>query len=200
MTAVLFPLGRGAMSLFNMKWRRVTVHTIVAEFLRSERHKLRQLPPAELTLIDQPNMNDPSENHARLRYLAEIRRQLIGEIPPDTQWYKVISLTDAELLELHIIGRCGWDNLSDQNQLLSVAARSPEPMNSQPSNWRVPILWGHERTGPFTIIEGNHRLIGYASHGQKSGLSIPVFVGLSNTPCFWHIFDAPQKLVNDFWQ
>jgi hypothetical protein len=61
-------------------------------------------------------------------------------------------------------------------------------MHSPPSNWGTPILWGHDRKGPFTIIEGNHRLVAYASQANKSGLSVPVFVGLSKTPCFWHIF------------
>jgi len=185
-----------------MKWRRVAVHAVVAEFLRSERHKLAASPPGALALIDQPNIADPSENHARLRYLAWIRRQLLGEIPPDTRWYKVCSLTDAELPELYVIGRCGFDDPygRDQNDLQSVALRRPEPISSPLSNWGAPILWGHDRTGPFTIIEGNHRLLAYASQSSKPGLSVPVFVGLSNTPCFWHIFDAPNKLVNDFWK
>jgi hypothetical protein len=189
-------------SLIGMRWRRVTVHEVVAAFLRSERYKFTMVPLDVLALIDHPNIVDPSQNHARLRYLASIRRQLLGEIPPDTRWYKVWTLIDAELPEIYVIGRCGFDDPygRDRNELQRVASRRPEPMNSQPSTWGTPILWGHDRTGPFTIIEGNHRLIAYASQGQKSGLSVPVFVGLSNTPCFWHIFDAPNKLVNDFWK
>lgn len=189
-------------SLIDMKWRSVTVHAVVAEFLRSERHRLIALPRDALALIDQPNIVDPPENHARLRYLALIRRQLLGEIPPDTRWYKVCTLTDGNLPELYVIGRCGFDDPCgrDQNELQSVASRRPEQMNSAPPNWESPILWGHDRSGPFTIIDGNHRLIAYASQGQRSGLSVPVFVGLSQTPCFWHIFDPPNKLVNDFWR
>lgn len=184
-----------------MKWRRVTVHAVVAEFLRAERHKLRWLPPTAFALIDQANTGDPAENHARLRYLASIRRQLLGEIPPDTRWYKVHTLTDANLIELHVIGRCGFDDPfgRDQNELKKVAVRRPEPLSSQPAHWGSPILWGHSKTGPFTIIEGNHRLIGYASQTQAPGLSVAVFVGLSRTPCFWHVFDAPNKLVNHLW-
>jgi hypothetical protein len=180
----------------------VNVHAVVAEFLRSERHKLTVLSPDELRLIDQPNIVEPSENHARLRYLALIRRQLVGEIPPDTQWFRVCTLTDAELTELYVIGRCGFEGSSenDDHQLQSFASSRPQTMNSPPSNWGAPILWGHEKKGPFTIIEGNHRLVAYASQAHKSGLSIPVFVGLSKTPCLWHIFDAPKKLVNDFWK
>jgi hypothetical protein len=99
-------------SLINMKWRQVTVHAVVAEFLRSERHKLATLPPDALALIDQPNVGNPPENHARLRYL----RCLLGEIPPDTRWYKVCTLTDAELPELYVIGRCGYDDPCGRDQ------------------------------------------------------------------------------------
>jgi hypothetical protein len=189
-----------------MQRRPMTVHAVVAEFLRSERDKVLALPPAELPpdalpRIDQPNIVDPSENHTRLRCLALIRRWLLGEIPPDTRWYKVYTLTDAELPELYVIGRCGFEGSSegDNHQLQSFASSHSQTMNSSPSNWGTPILWGHERRDPFTIIDGNHRLVAYASQAYKSGLSIPVFVGLSKTPCFWHIFDAPNKLVNDFW-
>jgi hypothetical protein len=148
------------LSLIDMRWRAVSVHTVVAEFLRSERHKL-MAPTDELPLIDQPNISDPSENHARLRCLACIRRQLLGEIPPDTRWYKVFTLTDAELIELYVIGRCGFEGSleSDDHNLQNFASSHPLTMNSPPSNWGTPILWGHERRGPFTIIEGNHRLV-----------------------------------------
>src|SRR6266513_1936205 len=82
------------MSLANMAWNRVSVHEVVAEFLRGERHRFEHsLPSAEMALIDSPNISDPRENHARLRYLYCSRGRLIGEIPPETQWYEVRNLT-----------------------------------------------------------------------------------------------------------
>ena|SRR5712691_10722761 len=189
------------MSLARMLWNRVTVHEVVAEFLRSERHKFMQsISSAEMALIDSPNARDPQANHARLRYLYCIRAQLIGEIPPDTQWYEVRNLTDEELSELHVIARCGWDSPSDKNELLRVASRLPKQLISRPTVWERPILWGHEKAGPFTIIEGNNRLVAYAYKGQQSGLMIPALVGLSSTPCFFHIFDPPNKIANDLWR
>jgi hypothetical protein len=104
------------MSLAGMIWKRVAVHQVVAEFLRSEPHHLaRALSPTSVArlmpMITSPNTTDPMENHARLRLLHLIRRQLIGEIPPDTRWYEVRNLTDNELPELHAIavrvGRSG---------------------------------------------------------------------------------------------
>lgn len=194
----------GGMSLANMSWKHVAVHEVIAELLRGETHKLRvALSPAAVAhltpLIDSPNIADPQENHARLRLLHLIRRQLIGEIPPDTRWYEVRNLTDAELPELHVIARCGWDDPRDQNELLRVAARSPRSLTSQPKNWPRPILWGHTNAGPFTIMEGNNRLTAYVSNNQ-SGIAIPVLVGVSAAQCFFHMFDQCGFIANDLWR
>jgi hypothetical protein len=189
------------MSLANMASNRVSVHEVVAEFLRGERHRFEHsLPSAEMALIDSPNISDPRENHARLRYLYCSRGHLIGEIPPDTQWYEVRNLTAEGLSELHVIARCGWDHSGDRNELLRVVLRRPSALTSQPSSWARPILWGHEKAGPFTILEGNNRLVAFASQGQQSALMIPALVGLSPTPCCFHIFDPPDVIANDLWK
>jgi hypothetical protein len=189
------------MSLANMTWSRVSVHEVVAEFLRGERHRFEQiLPSTEMALIDAPNIRDPHTNHKRLRYLLSSRRHLIGEIPPDTRWYAVQNLTDSELSELHVIARCGWDHPDDRNELLQVALRRPCALTNQPGSWARPILWGHEKAGPFTILEGNNRLTAYASQGRPPGLMIPALVGLSPTPCCFHIFDPANVVANDLWK
>jgi hypothetical protein len=194
------------MSLADMAWKRVSVHRVVAEFLRNEPHRLAlTVSPASQTrlmpMIESPNIGDPAENHARLRLLYLIRRQLIGEIPPDTQWHEVRNLTDNELTELHVIARSGWDAPGqDNNELLRVAARMPRSLLGPPSNWPQPILWGHDKAGPFTIVEGNNRLTAYASTSPRARLAIPVLVGLSPTPCLFHIFDPSAWVANDLWK
>ena len=50
-------------------------------------------------------------------------------------------------------------------------------------------MWGHDRGGPFTILEGNNRLIAYASTAPRPALEVSVFIGLSKSPCFWHRAD-----------
>jgi hypothetical protein len=193
------------MSLAGMIWKRVTVHEVVAVFLQSEAHQLvAVLSPASaarlMPMITSPNTNDPLENLARLRLLHLIRRHLIGEVPPDTRWYEVRNLTDNELSELHVISRCGWDAAGqDNNELLRVAVRRPQPLLGQPSVWPPPILWGHNKAGPFTIIEGNNRLVAYAATAAR-GIAIPVFIGLSPSLCYWHIFDQCSVIANDLWR
>src|SRR5271155_4083385 len=184
------------MSLAGMTWKRVTVHMVVAEFLQAEAFRCNGPLPAQIT---SPNITDPSENHMRLRWLHQIRRWIIGEIPPDTRWFEVHDLTDNELAELHVIARCGWDAPGqDNNELLRVAVRKPHHLKPL-TEWKRPILWGHVERGPFTIIDGNNRLTGYASSNLR-GIAIPVLVGLSPTPCYWHIFDQCGVVAQDLWK
>jgi hypothetical protein len=140
--------------------------------------------PAVDELLRSEDTHDPVANWARWLLL-------LLHIPPDTEWYEVQNLTDAELDELRVIYRCGWDNPSHRNELRRVAALMPNPLKKPFSRWERSILWGHGVNGPFTMIEGNNRLIGYASHDLKPELSISVLIGLSPQPCAtWHILDA----------
>ena len=186
------------MALAAEVWQQISVHDMVTEFLRSERHKPASLlPSADMGVVDRPDTSNPAENHLRLRLLLYFRCHLLHELPPDTQWFAVDSLHDDELDELLVLARCGLDNLAVNNELAQVVKDKAPALASPPSSWRKPILWGHDREGPFSIIEGNHRLLAYASAPQ--GVSIPVLVGVSPTPCFFHLPDPPNMLVNYLW-
>jgi hypothetical protein len=195
------------MSLAQMKWVSASIHHAILAWLRAERDpKLTNLllpfPPllwsAGLSrLLDQPKLDDPEENRARLRLFYLTGRHVFSvEIPPDTEWYEVHDLTDTELGELHVVNYQEWNDPADKNELMKVAARKKIPLREPPSAWQPPILWGHSTAGPFTIIEGNTRLTAYAGSGQ-SGLHIPVLVGLSKMQCVWHILDSCQFLMQD---
>jgi hypothetical protein len=188
------------MTLANMSWTPVTIHVVVAEFLQSERHNVAGfIHSALISVIDHPDLTNPLQNHFRLKLLYTIRRWIFGEIPPDTEWYEVQNLTEDELDELHVIARCGWDDPGDRNELRKVAARKPDTLTTRPAEWPRPILWGHSKAGPFTIIEGNHRLVSYASTSSAAGLKIPALIGLSPTPCHYHIDDAGDVITRDLW-
>jgi len=184
-----------------MKWTPVSIHEVVAEFLKSERDTAAGFIQSAMTsIIDNPDLTNSLQNHLRLKLLFIIRRWIVGEIPLDTIWYEVQNLTDQELNELHVIARCGWDDPGDRNELRKVAMRKPEKLISGPIDWRRPVLWGHSKDGPFTIIEGNHRLIAYASNSSTSGLKISALVGLSPTPCTYHIHDPADVIARDLWK
>ena len=149
------------MALADKKWEPTTVHDMVAAFLRAERYRFtieryRQcgyelLRDRDIRLIDHPNLDNPDENHRRLRLLTVIRAPLLGEIPPDTQWYRVSNLQDEDLTNVHAIARCGWDDdeQRDKNELLLFAKRRPrEELQTPPTQWPAPIFWGHIKEGP----------------------------------------------------
>jgi hypothetical protein len=192
------------MPLANAIWIPATVHHVVSEFLLNERQTNfadipQDLIPWGMAVIDAPNLNNPQENHMRLRAFYNRRAPFFVEIPTDTQWYEVRNLTDNELDDLHVVAHPAFTSTADRNELRQVAARLPEPLMTPPKKWKRPILWGHEMSGPFSIFEGNHRLIAYASLIPPPGLDIPVFVGLSPTPCHWHIHDAVASLAQHLW-
>jgi hypothetical protein len=79
-----------------------------------------------------------------------------------------------------VIGRCGLDDWADGNEVLK--ARKKIHLIEAPSNWKSIILIGHTRIGPFTIVEGNNRIVAYMS-SNRNGLDVPVYVGLGLVPC-----------------
>lgn len=192
------------MPLATESWRSVGVHSVFAAFLNAEIEKFAPIAARyglPLSRISSPNVLDPGDNALRMTVLYAGRRQLLGEIPPDTSWHEVAHLRDEHLDEIRVIGRCGWDATddSDENELRKVAARKLLPSKKPWQAWPAVILWGHSAAGPFTILEGNNRLVAYAAR-PSGDLAIPVLVGISPSFCFWHRLDPPRLLLHSFWR
>lgn len=176
----------------DQKWEEVTVNRVYHSFLKGEFHKcISCLPFAAKNkeLIDNPDFENESQNCKRAMLLS-YRMPLLLKIPNSTVWHKVVSLRESHIDELIVIGRCGWDDDNDQNELVNVSKRKPIAMDSHPSNWDTPILWGHTKYGPFTIIEGNHRFVSIASLGNEIKFNIQCYIGLSTDYCCWHLPDS----------
>jgi hypothetical protein len=175
------------MGLADKHWTPISVHNVVLAWLSAEREKISQLHVPN-SLLDNANLNDAGQNRERLRLFYLVRSPIFLEIPPDTEWFEVHYLTDSELPELHAINHQAWNNPGDKNELPKVVARKVTKLLATPKSWKPPILWGHGRHGPFTILEGNNRLTAYVGSGQN-GISIRVLVGISPLSCVWHILD-----------
>ena len=173
-------------------WKRTTVDAMIAEFVKAERDKLRPISPA---LIDAPNLNDARDNGVRRLVLWERRGPLLDRIPADTKWHEVSPITAAHLDALHHINSSDWTAPGiDFNEVLSVAKRRPTaPLRGQPGDWPLPILWGHSKSGPLSILEGNNRFADYVATNPRPTMSITAIVGLSPSPCIWHILDCIQR-------
>jgi hypothetical protein len=141
------------MALFHKEWNTITIHRVISEFLRAERDNFAPIHPPWTPLINSPNLDDPLENNKRLR-LFYIKRSIFWiEIPLDTIWYEVNSLTANELDELYVSAKHNpvWDGAG--NKLDRVAAVEKIPLHTPPEAWGRVILWGHNKDGPFSIIE-----------------------------------------------
>jgi len=171
----------------------VSYDEFVWSFLCAESHKLQL--QRESCIIVAPNFNDPRENRQRTELLDSIRGKLVQRIPRSTRWFRLQYLHPAHFQHLRVIGRCGWDNCNDQNELLSVCRRMPIDLESAPDHWPPLILWGHSHTGPLTIFEGNHRLVACARSAQVTRITAAVFVGLSDDPCIFHMPDDPTQFA-----
>jgi hypothetical protein len=181
------------MALAAMNWTEIGVHKVISEFLRAERDRFgscEQWWP----LINYPDLDDPLENHQRLRLFYSVRGPLMFEIPPDTKWYEVHSLTEKEIDEVRVSERLVSQWKEAGNELDKVAAVAQKPLKALPDAWARIILWGHEKTGPFSIIEGNNRLLAWAYAAPRPPLIIPVYVGLSTSLCHWHFADPACSL------
>ena len=189
------------MALADKDWTEISIHEVVLEFLRGEREKLMG-PLSWLPVVDNPNLNDPLENYKRLRLLYIPRGKFMVEIPPDTTWWEVRSLTESELGELYVSARhtSEWDAAGNKLEQVASAIQIP-PLDSPPDTWsgRI-ILWGHDKTGPFSIMEGNHRMLAYVRANPRPPLEINVCIGLSPSYCFWHFADPGYLLGNDLYK
>jgi hypothetical protein len=193
------------MTLDDMQWERVSFHRVILAWVRAERDEYAKFfaqlgadfwPAGFDALLDDAGVDSDEANRARLRLFYQPRLVFLVEIPPDTVWYKVHNLRHTQLNELRTVNYGDWKNPAEKNELLKVAARKNLDYKKPWNEWEPPILWGHDSKGPFTIIEGNNRLTGYAG-SRHTDLDIPVFVGLSPTSCHWHIIDDCGPLMND---
>ena len=199
------------MSLANKHWQPISIHQVILTWLRAERAtnlQNRLLLPEAIwrlavnPLLDNADLNDPEENRARLRFFYIMRNVFFGDIPIDTEWSEVRFLTDQEINEIRAVNHVEWTHPQgqDNNELETVAARKDIPALAPPSAWESPILFAHDRNGPFTIMEGNKRLTGYVRSGQ-TGINVPVIVGISKIKCFWHVGDnVTSPLVYELWK
>lgn len=182
------------LSLSNERWMPVDFNRVVYDFLKAEWHQYPvELKGQHLGLVESPKLGDGHEDQIRLQLLTWRRRHLLSRIPGNTVWFAVSHLRKRHYSQLLAINHHDWRSPDDQNELLKVAVRRPEPMKSHPSTWATPILWGHSMSGPFTILEGNHRLTALAGSPEAGDYPLPVYIGISVSSCYWHLPDHVER-------
>jgi hypothetical protein len=171
-------------------WTPSSYDAMVLAFLKGEWNRWRLADRGDVRLITEPDLTDDAQNLARRSLLKAVRRLVLQHIPSDTRWFEVRHLSGCHFWQLHNIHRSDWSQHSDTNELLKIARVRPERLRQESGSWGSwrPILWAHARVGPFTVLEGNHRLIALAGAGpaRQQNVRMVAYVGISSRPCEWH--------------
>jgi hypothetical protein len=172
-------------------WLSCSAHEMTLTFLRSEWANCPTISANwDHRLIAQCDIANRIDNNLRAQMLWSIRGALLQQIPGDTQWFRVQYLRRIHFSELRVINYPTWNSATDMNELEKAARRMPQEIWRGTKDEWSPILWAHDPEGPFTIIEGNHRLTALAQPGNDVGLELVAYVGLSSNRCNWHLPDA----------
>jgi len=145
----------------------------------------------------------PDNPEARYRLLVE-RGWLFLRFLPTCDWVRAVIGNSTDLEQLHLICEESWfqePRAAERHVGRWVGLNSlPPPKRRRveslleaglrpDSIHRRITLFGHSLSGPFTILDGNHRILALAHDCRFRGRSFEPFevhVGLSFGPCRWH--------------
>lgn len=156
-------------------------------------------------LIANPDFSDTNENRIRLELLRCVRQPMIDPIPSDTQWY-VIDFNKEDLNRTFIVPSDDWFPMTNNSYRileaiknvggnLNHADRVRKIMDSVVGEnvSKNLILVASSPESPFTVIEGNHRVVAFVSkalNNSETDIIIEeIFLGISPQMkgYIWHI-------------
>ena len=189
--------------------RSVAEDEVIAEFLKND-FQNPEFKSYQQVLRDEvmaPDFSDALEN-ARRRALLFIRHgRLWRELPEGTEWHEV-ELTPADLQRIRVFPRAQWRKLARGNFAITDVVHGiaqgdrrhlPEAkflakidgLGEQIRQGTAPgavLLIGLNENGPFTILDGNHRLVSAMLISAQAFRTLRFFCGLSPkmTNCCWY--------------
>jgi hypothetical protein len=189
--------------------RRVSEDQVIAEFLKSdfENPAFDEYQESLRELVMKPHLDDASEN-AKRRALLFIRHlPLWRELPKGTEWYEV-EIRPEDLAQIRVFPRALWRKLARGNFTITevaerirtyrshdVAVRAFLSKISSLRDWigrntepGAVLLIGLNESEPFTILDGNHRLVAATLTSPEAMQKLRFLCGLSPrmTECCWY--------------
>ena len=188
--------------------RRVSEHEVIAEFLKNEFQcpELNDYRDAVAKLVTSPNFADPAENEVRRALLFIRHAALWREIPEETEWYEA-EIQYSDLHRIRAFPRAHWRKLAlGDFAITQIAQRIADDQSRQVAgrNFLTKIddlrhhlaqngeggavlIIGLNENGPFTILDGNHRLLAAMLNSPEAVGRLRFFCGLSPrmTQCCW---------------
>lgn len=150
----------------------------------------------------QPAVAVPADPEGRYRELVNRAWPFLRFVPP-CDWFRVPILSAADLAEMAVIAEESWfpepGRADRMVHAVAVAIDPATPHGRRVLAWETSLraadldrqvtMFGHGPSGPFSVLDGNHRLVAAArraSRGDTTLFAFEVHVGLSFGPCRWH--------------
>jgi O-antigen/teichoic acid export membrane protein len=189
--------------------RRASEDEVIAQFLKSDfsNSAFEEYHETLRGLVVNPRIDDAYEN-AKRRALLFIRHfALWKELPDGTEWFEV-EIGMADLPQIRVFPRAQWRKLArgnfgiesvtewlrtfrghdvgDKTFLAKIAAVSDQLR--QDTDPGAVLLIGLSESEPFTILDGNHRLVAAILTSPETVSKFRFFCGLSPrmTECCWY--------------
>lgn len=209
------------------KLRQVSEDEVMAEFLKSDFHNpdFEDYREALSTLVNKPDLSDPVEN-AKRRALLFIRHASLWRVLPEgTQWFEV-TLRPIDLERIRVFPRSHWRKVAKGDFGITEVVREIAAGNCQDiveegfvqkifeiRDWLeqdvdagAVLLIGINERGPFTVLDGNHRLAASMLASVEPAKRFRVYCGLSPrmAQCCWYntnvstLFRYAGKLLRQF--
>jgi hypothetical protein len=189
--------------------RPVTEDEVIAEFLKSDfdNSAFDDYQNALRALVRTPHLEDAGEN-AKRRALLFIRHSALWrELPRETEWLEV-EIRPENLTQVQVFPRAQWRKLARGNFTVTAIVESLRTFRGRNSGEEIflskiadlggsfrhdtdpgaVLLIGLNESQPFTILDGNHRLVSAILTSPETVPRFRFFCGLSPrmTECCWY--------------
>jgi O-antigen/teichoic acid export membrane protein len=190
--------------------RRASEDEVIAEFLKND----FQCPEYEeyqtsAQLVLSPDLDNERDNRVRRALLFVRHGSLWRELPAGTQWFEA-EIRKTDLPRIRVFPRAHWRKLAVGDFAITQVAqrmadeefrgRTSESFREKIEDLRdhlqeenksmagAVLLIGVNESGPFTILDGNHRLLAAILAGTKAVDRLQFFCGLSPhmARCCWY--------------
>jgi O-antigen/teichoic acid export membrane protein len=191
--------------------RRASEDEVIAEFLKNDFQcpEFQDYQEAVGRIVFEPAFDDPMENELRRALLFVRHGSLWRELPSGTEWYEV-KVGAADLPRIRVFPRAHWRKLAVGDFAITQVAqrvvddryieRTPEAFRTKIKDLRdhlqandkavagAVLLIGISQSGPFTILDGNHRLLAATLASPEAVDRLRFFCGLSPrmAECCWY--------------
>ena len=190
--------------------RQVSESEVIAEFLKNDFHspEFARYRDAVNGLVTSPDLQNQDDNEVR-RALFNVRHAALWrELPEDTEWFEA-EIRSADLFRIRVFPRAQWrkvaargdygitrvaERVSQHREREALARAFREKIDDLREHLRqdgatgAVLLIGRDGSGPFTVLDGNHRLVAAILTFPEAVTRFRFFCGLSPkmARCCWY--------------